>query len=204
MRIPALILSYVFHPLWMPFLLLLVLWGVDPWLRMQPAMMVYVGSILLINAIAPAISLYVLHRRGALSDLEVSQRKERTVPFLVVMFYQLLGYYALTRPGVFLPSEVLSLVVAMIASLLVAMLLTRWIKVSMHLLAQGGALGALWSFNLLHHLGLEQLLPVGFLLAGLVGWSRMRLGVHTPTELALGFLTGFSVVRAYVELGGFH
>ena len=143
MRIPALILSYVFHPLWMPFILLLVLWGVDPWLRMQPAMMVYVASILLINAIAPAISLYVQHRRGALSDLEVSQRKESTVPFLVVMFYQLLGYYALTRPGVFLPSEVLSLVVAMIASLLVAMLLTRWIKVSMHLPAQGGALGAL-------------------------------------------------------------
>jgi len=53
-------------------------------------------------------------------------------------------------------------------------------------------------------LGMEQLLPVGFLLAGLVGWSRMRLGVHTPTELALGFLTGFSVVRTYVELGGFH
>jgi len=204
MRTSALILSYVFHPLWMPFIVLLVLWGVDPWLRMQPAMMVYVASILLINAIAPAISLYVLHRRGALSDLEVSQRKERTVPFLVVMFYQLLGYYALTRPGVFLPSEVLSLVVAMIVSLLVAMLLTRWIKVSMHLLAQGGALGALWSFNLLHDLGMEQLLPVGFLLAGLVGWSRMRLGVHTPTELALGFLTGFSVVRTYVELGGFH
>ena len=204
MRTPALILSYVFHPLWMPFIVLLVLWGVDPWLRMQPAMMVYVASILLINAIAPAISLYVLHRRGALSDLEVSQRKERTVPFLVVMFYQLLGYYALTRPGVFLPSEVLSLVVAMIVSLLVAMLLTRWIKVSMHLLAQGGALGALWSFNLLHDLGMEPLLPLGFLMAGLVGWSRMRLGVHTPTELALGFLTGFAVVRAYVELGGFH
>jgi membrane-associated phospholipid phosphatase len=202
MRTVALVLSYVFHPLWMPLLVFLFLWGVDPWLQLQPSVMLYVGSILLINAIAPALSLLVLHRRGALSDLEVSKRKERTVPFLVVMFYQVLGYYALTRPGVFLPSEMLRLVLGMLAALAVAMLLTRWIKVSMHLLAQGGAIGAIWSFNLLHDLGLSDALPLGFLLAGVVGWSRMRLGVHTPQELALGFLIGFAVVRALVESGG--
>lgn len=202
MRVWALVVSYVFHPLWVPLLLLVALWVGDPWLRLQPAMVVYVGSILLINAVAPALSLYVLHRRGALSDLEVSRRDERRVPFLVVLFYQLLGYYALTRPGVFLPEEVLSLVVAMIIALLVAMLLTRWIKVSMHLLAQGGALGGLWSFNLLHDLGMGDLLPIGFLLAGLVGWSRMRLGVHTVRELSLGFLIGFAIVRTIVESGG--
>jgi membrane-associated phospholipid phosphatase len=202
MRRFALVISYVLHPLWMPLWVFLMLWAVDPWLRLQPAVMVYVSSILLINALAPAISLYVLHRRGALSDLEVSRRQERTVPFLVVMFYQLLGYYALTRPGVYLPSEVLALVLGMMASLALAMLLTRWIKVSMHLLAQGGALGALWSFHLLHELSLGAFLPLGFAVAGAVGWSRMRLGVHTPKELALGFLLGFAVLRAFVESGG--
>lgn len=201
MRALAYVLSYVFHPLWMPLMVFAVLWGVDPWLRLQPAMMVYVASILFINAVAPAISLVVLHRRGALSDLEVSRQSERTVPFLVVLFYQFLGYYALTRPGVFLPSEVMHLILGMIASLVIGMLLTRWVKVSMHLLAQGGALGAMWSFDLLHGLDLGHLLPVGFLLAGAVGWSRMRLGVHTPKELAMGFLLGFAVVRSFVEFG---
>lgn len=199
----ALLVSYVFHPLWMPLMVFLVLWFVDPWLQLPPSIMVYVTSILLINAVAPALSIYVLHRRGAVSDLEVSHRSERRVPFLVVMFYQILGYYALTRPGVFLPTELLSLVLAMLIALGVAMVMTRWVKISMHLLAQGGALGALWSFNLLHRLGWEELLPLGFLLAGLVGWSRMRLGVHTPGELALGFLVGFACVRAIVEVG-FH
>lgn len=201
MRSVALTISYVLHPLWMPLWVFLALWLVDPWLRLQPAMMIYVASILLINALAPAISLLVLHRRGVLSDLEVSRRNERTVPFLVVMFYQLLGYYALTRPGVYLPSEVLDLILGMMVALGVAMVLTRWIKVSMHLLSQGGALGALWSFNLLHDLSLGSILPLGFLLAGWVGWSRMRLGVHTPQELSLGFLIGFTVLRATVELG---
>ncbi len=197
----ALLISYVFHPLWMPLMVFLALWFADPWLQLPPSMMVYVTSILLINAVAPALSIYVLHRRGALSDLEVSRRSERRVPFLVVMFYQILGYYALTRPGVFLPTELLSLVLAMLIALGAAMVATRWVKISIHLLAQGGALGALWSFNLMHRLGLEEVLPLGFMLAGLVGWSRMRLGVHTPGELALGFLAGFACVRAIVEMG---
>lgn len=197
----ALVVSYVFHPLWTPLLVFLVLWVVDPWLQLPLGMTVYVTSILLINAVAPALSIFVLHRRGALSDLEVSKRSERTIPFLVVMFYQFLGYYALTRPGVFLPMELRALVLAMILSLGLAMVMTRWVKISMHLLAQGGALGALWSFNLLHDLGMQTILPLGFLLAGLVGWSRMRLGVHTPAELTLGFLVGFSCVRAVLELG---
>ena len=72
---------------------------------------------------------------------------------------------------------------------------------SMHLLANGGAFGAVWSFNHLHGLGLESWLPLGFLLAGAVGWSRMRLGVHTPKELALGFLVGYTLMRTVVEWG---
>ena len=194
MRYVALVVSYVLHPLWVPLFLFMLLWSVDPWLRLQPAMMVYVSSILFINAVAPAISIYALHRRGALSDLEASKRSERTVPFIVVMFYQVLGYYALTRPGVFVPSEVLALVLAMMGSLALAMVLTRWIKVSMHLLAQGGALGAWWSFDLLHGLGMADFLPIGFAVAGVVGWARMRLGVHTPGELALGFLLGYATL----------
>ena len=173
----------------------------DPWLRLQPGVMIYVATVLLINALAPAVSIFMLHRRGVLSDLEVSERKERKWPFLIVLFYQVLGYFALTRPGVYLPPEVLGLVVAMMAALVVAIFVNRHFKMSMHLLANGGAFGAVWSFNHLHGLGLESWLPLGFLLAGAVGWSRMRLGVHTPKELALGFLVGFTLMRTVVEWG---
>jgi membrane-associated phospholipid phosphatase len=201
MRKVAFLLSYVFHPLWTPLLLLGVLWGVDPWIRMHPSVMMYVATVLLINALAPAVSIWFLYKRGALGDLEVSNRKERKWPFLMVLFYQVLGYIALTRPGVYLPPEVLGLVLAMMASLVLAIFVNRRIKMSMHLLANGGAIGGIWAFNQLHTLGLEPVLPLGFLLAGAIGWSRMKLGVHTPKELALGFLVGFTIVRAVVESG---
>lgn len=201
MRAIAVFVSYVLHPLWTPLLVLGLLWSVDPWLRMQPAVMTYVASVMVINAVAPAVSLYVLHRRGVLGDMEVSDRSERTLPFLIVLFYQLLGYYALTRPGVYLPTELLGLVVAMMAALVLALFVNRRIKLSMHLMANGGGFGALWAFNQLHGLGLEAWLPLGFAVAGVVGWSRMRMGVHTPRELALGFLVGFTLMRAVVESG---
>ena len=201
MRILALLISYILHPLWTPLLVLGMLWGVDPWLRLQPAVMLYVGSVFFINALAPAVSIYMLHRRGVLGDLEVSERTERQWPFLIVLFYQALGLFALTRPGVYLPPEVLGLVVAMMASLVLALFVNRRFKMSMHLLANGGAFGAVWAFNQLHGLGLEAWLPLGFLIAGAVGWSRMKLGVHTPAELAVGFLVGFTLMRAVVESG---
>ena len=116
MRALAVVISYVLHPLWTPLIMLGLLWCVDPWLRLQPAVMAYVASVLVINAVAPAVSLYVLHRRGVLRDLEVSKQSERTLPFLIVLFYQALGYFALTRPGVYLPPEILGLVVAMMAA----------------------------------------------------------------------------------------
>ena len=201
MRVLALLVSYILHPLWTPLIVLGLLWWLDPWLRLQPAVMLYVGSVFLINALAPAVSIYMLHKRGVLGDLEVSERTERQWPFLIVLFYQTLGLFALTRPGVYLPSEVLGLVVAMMASLVLALLVNRRFKMSMHLLANGGAFGAMWAFNRLHGLGLEAWLPLGFLLAGVVGWSRMKLGVHTPAELAVGFLVGFTLMRAVVESG---
>ena len=201
MRALAVLVSYVFHPLWTPLIVLGLLWSVDPWLRMQPAVMTYVASVMLINAVAPAVSLYVLHRRSVLGDLEVSDRSERTLPVLIVLFYQALGWFALTRPGVYLPPELLGLVVAMVAALALALIVNRRIKLSMHLMANGGGFGAMWAFNQLHGLGLEAWLPLGFLLAGIIGWSRMAMGVHTPRELALGFLVGFTMMRAVVESG---
>ena len=201
MRALAVLVSYVFHPLWTPLIVLGLLWSVDPWLRMQPAVMTYVASVMLINAVAPAVSLYVLHRRGVLGDLEVSDRSERTLPFLIVLFYQALGWLALTRPGVYLPPELLGLVVAMVVALALALIVNRRIKLSMHLMANGGGFGAMWAFNQLHGLSLEAWLPLGFLLAGIIGWSRMAMGVHTPRELVLGFLVGFTMMRAVVESG---
>ena len=203
MRSIALIVSYALHPLWMPLIVLGLLWSVDPWLWMQPAVMVYLASVLLINALAPAVSIYVLHKRGVLGDMEVSNRTERTLPFLIVLFYQGLGYFALTRPGVYLPPEILGMVVAMMAVLVLAVVVNRYIKMSMHMLAIGGGIGALWAFNQLHGLGLDGWLPAGFAVAGVVGWSRMAIGVHNLKELGLGFFVGFAVMRAVIESGWF-
>ena len=164
--------------------------------------MLYVGSVLLINAVAPAVSLYVLHHHGGpRGPRGFSERSERTLPFLIVLFYQALGLFALTRPGVYLPPEVLGLVVAMMASLVLALFVNRRIKISMHLVANGGGFGAVWAFNQLHGLGLEAWLPLGFLMAGAsVGWS-WRWAFTRRRELAVGFLVGFTLMRAVVESG---
>ena len=138
---------------------------------------------------------------GVLGDLEVSERSERQWPFLIVLFYQALGLFALTRPGVYLPPEVLGFGGGHDGLAGVGLFVNRRFKMSMHLLANGGAFGAVWAFNQLHGLGLEAWLPLGFLLAGAVGLVPHGWAFTRRAELAVGFLVGFTLMRAVVESG---
>ena len=83
----ARILSTVLHPLVMPLLTLILLFAFDPYLRTMPGVFVYLILVVVVNTVAPAISLFVLYRKGVLSDLEIANRSERALPFLIVLAY---------------------------------------------------------------------------------------------------------------------
>jgi hypothetical protein len=63
-------------------------------------------------------------------------------------------------------------------------------KASMHMMGITGAFGVLIFFNRQHALGLDAMLPLGFLLAGGVAWARLRIGVHSVPEVLVGSLLG--------------
>lgn len=186
----AKIISWVFHPLWVPVYLFLYLISVDPYLGMQPAVTLYVGVVLAVSVAATVLSLLMLRRSKGISDLEVSVRSERLVPFLIVLIYQAMVLWTIQGAEVYIPMGWFALFQGQLILLTVALLITIKFKASMHLMGQGGALAALAFFNAHHNLGLEMLLPAGFIIAGLVGWARAKQGVHTLPELAVGFTLG--------------
>jgi membrane-associated phospholipid phosphatase len=129
-------------------------------------------------------------RKGTWGTVDASHRRERPVLYGVggAALLALIAYLAITSPS----SPLVRGAGYTLAMIAVCAAATVWIKVSLHL-----AVAALAAMVLLH---MDS--PAGWVLAALLpllAWSRVSLGRHTWTEVALGAvigaITGLMVVR---------
>ena len=98
MRLFSTILSTLFHPL------LMVTYGITfalmgTFLALYPLRMKLLiwGSAFLSTAVLPGLFIYLLTRTGAASDLELTKRKERVLPYLIFVVSVALCLYFLYR-----------------------------------------------------------------------------------------------------------
>ena len=195
-------ISGVFHPLVMPLATLVMVFALDPYLQALPEVFMYMGGVVLVNTLAPAVSIWVLHRRGYLSDLDIRNRKERALPFIIVLAYFIMTYALLVlSPALFIPLVYLDMWMGLMASIGLALLITRWFKISMHMLAQGGVLGTVMAVQAMQMVPAWTLNGVLVFIAGWVGFARIDMGVHRHIEVYTGYLLGFIVCFCVVVLG---
>jgi membrane-associated phospholipid phosphatase len=120
-------------------------------------------------------------RRGVWGNADASNAADRPVVFLVggVALTALLAYIMVREPASFMVRGI----VITLSMLALCALITRWIKVSLHMAFATFVAAAL-------ALGRS---PLGYmLLAALVplAWSRLALGRHTPGEITVGIGVG--------------
>lgn len=189
-------ISAVFHPFLMPLYTLIFLYLSDPILHLHFAAFVYLLVVMLVNTVAPAASLYIMYRRGVIADLDIRNREQRAWPFVVVLAYYVLTWFVVGRGdnATMIPQVYANLLLGLILAISGAILITRHFKLSMHGMAAGGTLGALVAVQTLHFSPSLLLDMALILLVGLVGSSRLALGVHTHREVYSGILYGFFVI----------
>lgn len=188
-------ISAVLHPLCMPLLTLSLLWAVDGYLAYRMGLFAYLFVLLLINTLAPAFSLWILKRRGVISDWDIRRRGERPIPFLLVLAYYLMAYaLVVNSTSVEVPLFYRQVLLSLVVAIGSAWILTWKAKISMHMLAQGGILAVYLHVAMMDHSWDLNWVSVLLLSAGLVGWSRLRLGAHTPAEVYSGFALGLLTV----------
>lgn len=194
----AKILSLIFHPLWMPMIIYFLVRWLDPYYIAPTQADQFVILLLVINIIAPALSMLIMIRYGMLSSIELRDRKERFGPYLLVIFYYILSYAMLRWKGPILPPEVFSFFLSVILSLIVSLAINSYWKISVHLLAQGGVFGTLLALNYLHKSDINVFLMLSALAAGLTAFSRVKLDAHTHGQAYAGFCLG--VVMNYLVI----
>jgi hypothetical protein len=186
----AKVLSLVFHPLWMPMVIYVFIRQVDPYYIATTQADRFVFLLLSVNIVAPALSMLIMIRYGMLSSIDLRDRKERFGPYLLVIFYYILSFAMLKWKVPYLPDTVFRFFESVILSLIAALTINMFWKISVHMLAQGGIFGTLIGLNFIHP-NLDQVWPmVSVVIAGLTGYSRVKLEAHTHGQVYAGFCLG--------------
>lgn len=190
----SLTLSGLLSPLLVPtYACAMTLW-ITP-LAILPERMRFVlaAIIFLITAAVPMGLIIYLMRTGRVSDSSISDRRQRTIPYLVTALAYVgaamfLGYeHAPHWLSCFYSGAAFACLVALVVN-------TRW-KISAHLTTMGGQC-ALTLFIATFRLGIVNMLAwisLMFVLAGAVGTARLYLHRHTPAQVYAGFALGFIV-----------
>lgn len=186
------IISIIFHPLFVPLYVLLVLLNSTAYfaviLNYKFKLFLFFFT-LMAGVILPLISAILFKKFGIISSLRMPNHKERILPFLMTSIYYIIAYSSLQKIE-HLPSTYSSLFLATSVLLLCVTVITYFWKISIHLMSLGAMVGLLFALNFTNTFFLLPFL-LTILIAGLTASSRLTLKAHTPTQLYLGFVFGF-------------
>lgn len=193
MRLVANILSGMFHPLLMPAYGIGLALGFT-YLRVFPVAMKswILAAVVALTVLVPALAVIGMKYMGMAHDWDLTDRRERIVPYLVYATSLLATAFFLFR--LMMPGWVIAPVLGACGALVIAMLVNLAWKISAHAMGTGGLVGGIMGVSLLLGINPWALLCVAFLVAGAVGTSRLILARHTPMQVYAGFGLGFACV----------
>jgi membrane-associated phospholipid phosphatase len=122
-----------------------------------------------------------MRRRGRIVDVDATVKEERTLPYAVGILFSLAALIILYLFGSH--SMIIGLWAAYILNSGVLLLINKTWKMSAH------AMGVAIPFAALLFIGNLAAVILFFILI-LVCWSRIKLGVHTLSQVTLGSLSG--------------
>jgi len=195
MKFLAQSISFIFHPLFIPIYLVLLLFSlpVIPVLRLTPIFeYVLIGLITINNILLPIASFYMLKRQGRIESLHMKTANERQMPYIFILFFYIITAFMLWRTN-YLDPIILFIPMAAALTVLSIIPLNRYLKISAHLASAGSTIAYL--FILHFYLNYNLLIPItiAIFIAGTMGSSRLYLKAHTNKEVYFGFFVGFSI-----------
>ena len=183
-------ISKIFHPILIPSITMLIV--VKKFLNIiilqNQASAIIIASILF-TLLFPLLSIIYLLFKNKIESLEMSKKEERFLPLLITICWMLIGFYVIRDILGFSP-VIKTIYLGAIYTLSISMIITRRWKISLHMLAIGGASGTFLILQLLYG-GVFYVLTSSLFISGLIGYSRLDQNAHTAPQIYAGFLLGF-------------
>jgi hypothetical protein len=187
----ATVVSYILHPLLVPTYIIAFLLNMNVFLAfMIPfnVRLMIIGMLFTITFAMPAMVIFMMHRRGIISSLQMEIRSERFYPLLLTAIFWGLGFNLISRTG--LPTVYYQYLLGGVAAIVVAMIINYFWKISLHMLGMGGLTGVFLGFALRIGIDIFPFLAFLILLSGLVGYARLKVNSHNPPQVYAGYIVG--------------
>lgn len=186
--------GYIFHPLLMASIAVIVLFNSGHYLSVVNANIrdVIYSIFIILTFVLPALFIPVLYYFKVISSIETQIKKEKLIPLMSVIIIYALAYYFMQK--VSMPAILLKVIAASISSMIVYFIILFFWNISIHLSALGGLLGFVIYLGINSNLNV---LLTGFLViivSGIVASAQLFLQRHNPAQVYVGFITGLIVV----------
>lgn len=193
MKKVAPVISYLFHPLLMPSLGLLILLNSGTYLSLlDPAAKRAIMFVMALGTLVfPLMMLPILQYRNLAFKSGESTREERMIPQIITLALYIITLVYFRRLP--LSHAIQAYVLSVNLTLFLVIIINFRFRISVHAAALGGLCGLILALIFLYETPLEGLLMLSFLASGITGSARMALG-NRWGEVLTGFILGLGVV----------
>ncbi len=188
----ALFISYLFHPLFVPTYLMLLLFNSDSYITysLSPQIQkIILLTVFVLTAAMPVLSSLLIYKRGMIKSMLMEEQTERHMPFFFAALYFLVCFYFLRKLPV--PAFINYIILGAAVSVLLAFVINFFWKISIHMIGAGGFAGTVFSLSFLIYGQFTGILVLAFILSGVIGSARLICGSHSSAQLYTGFVLGF-------------
>jgi len=192
----ASIISYIFHPLLMPMVGLVVISNSGTYaadLDHRFTNFIYLSTFLLTFMI-PVALMPLLYYTGMAGSMQFSQRRERLFPLYLTLFFYIAAYLLIRKLPVSLVYQ--RFMFAACLSVLLVLATSYFWKISAHLVGWGGVVGLIAILSYRFGSDMMIFLVVAILFTGITAFARLRLNEHVPLQVYSGFLLGILTILA--------
>lgn len=195
-------LSYLLHPIFMPFYGVLIIFTLNTYVSFiitTKGKLIILAVLLSTTVLLPLLTIAIMKAKKLIKTWEMEQKEERIFPFMFTAIFYYLAFYLLRSMD--LPSVYYMFILGANMLLILTLIINFWWKISSHMIGIGGLLGALISIS--HSLQIDILLIISLIifLGGLLGFARIKNNSHTPAQVYTGYVVG--VVSMLILFLGF-
>ena len=191
LKILAKVISYVFHPLFIPTYIFLFLANEMPYefhFDRRPFLIQFI-TIFWMSAFFPAFAVFLLWKLKFADSIFLKTQKERIGPYIITMVF----YWWLWYLGKNFADQPFALRVFFLGIFLTtpfALILNNFYKISMHAIGVGSAAAfiTIQAFYSSVHIGPS--IAIALVIAGFVCTARFIVSDHTNRDIYSGFLLG--------------